>query len=227
MAHARRSLQKRSRPDAARTHPHRDRRLREDPIPTAHAACCRRPCYDRISRARSFASAARPVGLRQDDIAAPARRPRKAADPGSRIVRFGDQDVTARPVEKRGVGMVFQSYALFPQMTVAANIGYGLKVRGVDEAPERSACRRRTGRPRAPGLNGLEGKRPRGRAVGRPAPAGRARPRGRGAASRAAARRAARRARQREAEGVDCATSSRRAAAPARHHRGSRHARSV
>ena len=49
----------------------------------------------------------------------------EGADPGGRIL-FGDQDVTARPVEKRGVGMVFQSYALFPQMTVAANLGYGL-----------------------------------------------------------------------------------------------------
>jgi putative spermidine/putrescine transport system ATP-binding protein len=35
--------------------------------------------------------------------------------------------VTAQPIERRGVGMVFQHYALFPQMTVAANIGYGLR----------------------------------------------------------------------------------------------------
>jgi putative spermidine/putrescine transport system ATP-binding protein len=35
------------------------------------------------------------------------------------------------PIEKRNVGMVFQSYALFPNMTVADNIGYGLKIRGV------------------------------------------------------------------------------------------------
>ncbi|QHI99717.1 ATP-binding cassette domain-containing protein [Xylophilus rhododendri] len=54
----------------------------------------------------------------------------EAADAGSRIL-FDQQDVTDRPAERRGVGMVFQSYALFPQMTVAANIGYGLRVRGV------------------------------------------------------------------------------------------------
>ena len=63
----------------------------------------------------------------------------ESPDAGGRIV-FGDQDVTARPVEQRGVGMVFQSYALFPQMTVAANIGYGLRIRGVDAG--RGAARR-------------------------------------------------------------------------------------
>jgi putative spermidine/putrescine transport system ATP-binding protein len=38
-------------------------------------------------------------------------------------------DVTDQPPNKRNVGMVFQSYALFPNMTVADNIGFGLKVR--------------------------------------------------------------------------------------------------
>ena len=49
-------------------------------------------------------------------------------------VRFGARDVTALPVERRNVGMVFQSYALFPNMTVAENIGYGLKIRRVPRA---------------------------------------------------------------------------------------------
>jgi putative spermidine/putrescine transport system ATP-binding protein len=40
-------------------------------------------------------------------------------------------DVTELPPNKRDVGMLFQSYALFPHMTVAANIGYGLKMRSV------------------------------------------------------------------------------------------------
>jgi putative spermidine/putrescine transport system ATP-binding protein len=39
-------------------------------------------------------------------------------------------DITHRPPNRRNVGMVFQSYALFPNMTVADNIGFGLKVRG-------------------------------------------------------------------------------------------------
>jgi putative spermidine/putrescine transport system ATP-binding protein len=49
-------------------------------------------------------------------------------DRGGRVF-FDDTDVTAVPIEKRNVGMVFQSSALFPNMTVEENIGYGLKVR--------------------------------------------------------------------------------------------------
>jgi putative spermidine/putrescine transport system ATP-binding protein len=45
-------------------------------------------------------------------------------------VHFGGEDVTALPIEKRNVGMVFQSYALFPNMSVAENVGYGLRIRG-------------------------------------------------------------------------------------------------
>ncbi len=51
-------------------------------------------------------------------------------DSGGRVL-FDDRDVTRLPIERRNVGMVFQSYALFPNMSVAENIGYGLKVRGV------------------------------------------------------------------------------------------------
>jgi len=58
-------------------------------------------------------------------------------DPGGRVL-FDGADVTAVPIEQRNVGMVFQSYALFPNMNVADNIGYGLKIRGVPAA-ERQA----------------------------------------------------------------------------------------
>ena len=51
-------------------------------------------------------------------------------DAGSRIL-FDGQDVTHLPIEKREVGMVFQHYALFPNMTVEANIGYGPKIKGM------------------------------------------------------------------------------------------------
>jgi thiamine transport system ATP-binding protein len=42
-------------------------------------------------------------------------------------VRFGDRDVAGVPPEDRGVGVVFQNYALFGNMTVAENVGYGLR----------------------------------------------------------------------------------------------------
>ncbi len=60
----------------------------------------------------------------------------EAPDAGGRI-HFGTQDVTPLPVERRGIGMVFQHYALFPHMTVAANIGYALRLRGTPEAERR------------------------------------------------------------------------------------------
>ena len=39
------------------------------------------------------------------------------------------RDVTELPARERGVGVIFQSYALFPKMTVEKNIGYGLRIR--------------------------------------------------------------------------------------------------
>jgi putative spermidine/putrescine transport system ATP-binding protein len=51
-------------------------------------------------------------------------------DAGGKVL-FDGKDMTSVPIERRNVGMVFQSYALFPNMSVAENIGYGLKIRGV------------------------------------------------------------------------------------------------
>ncbi|MCG6404843.1 ABC transporter ATP-binding protein [Vibrio fluvialis] len=53
-------------------------------------------------------------------------------DSGSIIV--GGEEITHTAPQKRGIGMVFQSYALFPNMTVAGNIGFGLKMQGHDKA---------------------------------------------------------------------------------------------
>lgn len=77
-------------------------------------------------------------------------------DDGSRIL-FGTADVTALPVEQRQIGMVFQHYALFPQMSVAANIGYGLKIRGASDAERKRVVGELVNLVR---LNGLEHKRP-------------------------------------------------------------------
>ena len=48
--------------------------------------------------------------------------------PSAGLIRFDGRDVTHLPTNQRNIGMVFQSYALFPNMTVADNIGFGLKV---------------------------------------------------------------------------------------------------
>jgi putative spermidine/putrescine transport system ATP-binding protein len=54
-------------------------------------------------------------------------------------IRFDGEDVTQLPTNRRKLGMVFQSYALFPNMTVADNIGFGLKVAKM--APEQIHAR--------------------------------------------------------------------------------------
>jgi len=54
-------------------------------------------------------------------------------DAGGRV-RFDSEDVTSLGIEQRNIGMVFQSYALFPNMSVAENIGYGLKIRKLPAA---------------------------------------------------------------------------------------------
>lgn len=51
--------------------------------------------------------------------------------PSGGTIHIGSQDVTRLPVHRRDIGMVFQSYALFPHMTVAQNVAFGLKMRKV------------------------------------------------------------------------------------------------
>jgi putative spermidine/putrescine transport system ATP-binding protein len=58
-------------------------------------------------------------------------------DAGGKVL-FDGADVTAIPIEKRNVGMVFQSYALFPNLSVQGNVEYGLRVRGFAPAHRRT-----------------------------------------------------------------------------------------
>jgi len=50
--------------------------------------------------------------------------------PDTGSVRLHGRDVTELPARERGVGVIFQSYALFPRMTVEKNIAYGMRIRG-------------------------------------------------------------------------------------------------
>ena len=62
-------------------------------------------------------------------------------EPTSGAVRLGGRDVTALPPWKRNAGLVFQSYALFPHLTAAQNVAFGLEMRKVptDEIAPRVA----------------------------------------------------------------------------------------
>lgn len=55
-------------------------------------------------------------------------------EPNKGRLFFNDQDVTARPANKRNTGMVFQSYALWPHLSVRQNVAYGLEVRKVSSS---------------------------------------------------------------------------------------------
>jgi multiple sugar transport system ATP-binding protein len=57
-------------------------------------------------------------------------------------LRIGDNVVNHLPPRERDVAMVFQSYALYPHMTVAENIGYPLRIRGLSKSEQRAAVLR-------------------------------------------------------------------------------------
>jgi ABC-type sugar transport system ATPase subunit len=75
---------------------------------------------------------------------------------GGRIL-IGGRDVTDLPPQDRDVAMVFQSYALYPHMTVRENLGFGLKMRRVDRA---QAARRVEETAGALGIEALLHRRP-------------------------------------------------------------------
>src|SRR6185437_16974847 len=55
-------------------------------------------------------------------------------EPTSGSVKLGDADITGLPPWKRNAGLVFQSYALFPHMSVAENVAFGLEMRKIPKA---------------------------------------------------------------------------------------------
>jgi len=75
----------------------------------------------------------------------------------SGAIRIGGRSVQDLPARKRGIGMVFQNYALFPHMTVGANLAFPLEVRGIAEARRRERVERALDLVR---LGGLEDRRP-------------------------------------------------------------------
>ena len=78
--------------------------------------------------------------------------------PDAGEIRIDGQRIERVPVHKRGIGMVFQNYALFPHLSVFENVGFGLSVRGMarDEIAPRVTEALRLVR-----LSGLEARRPR------------------------------------------------------------------
>src|SRR5690242_6895400 len=77
--------------------------------------------------------------------------------PDAGRILVGGEDITDTPVHRRDMGMIFQSYALFPHRTVAENVAFGLRMRGLakDQIAQRVA-----GALRQVALEGYEERRP-------------------------------------------------------------------
>jgi ABC-type Fe3+/spermidine/putrescine transport system ATPase subunit len=72
-------------------------------------------------------------------------------------VEIDDKDVTALPPHRRAVGLMFQEYALFPHLSVIDNVGYGLRMIGMDRG---TARRKASALLDLAGLQGFENRKP-------------------------------------------------------------------
>ena len=79
-------------------------------------------------------------------------------EPTSGRIVLGGRDLVSMPPAKRGLGIVFQSYALFPHLTAAENVAFGLEMRGVDRASREERVREALA---MVGLKGYEDRYPR------------------------------------------------------------------
>ncbi|WP_456617794.1 MULTISPECIES: ABC transporter ATP-binding protein [unclassified Bradyrhizobium] len=77
--------------------------------------------------------------------------------PSSGAIRVDGADITHVPAHKRDMGMVFQNYALFPHRTVAENVAFGLRMRGLDKASIATKVKAALAMVE---LSGLENRRP-------------------------------------------------------------------
>ena len=78
-------------------------------------------------------------------------------EPDAGAVHVGGRDIGAEPPWRRRIGFVFQSYALWPHMTVQDNVGYGLRLRGL---PRDEVAARVAGALQQIGMAGLGGRHP-------------------------------------------------------------------
>ena len=112
-------------------------------------------------------------------------------EPDGGSILLGGKDVVGFPPHKRDVNTVFQSYALFPHLSIHENVAFGLRRKGIKA---RAAAARVAEILRRVGLEDFGARKPR-QLSGRPAAAGRARAGARQRAAGAPPRRAARRSR--------------------------------
>lgn len=77
--------------------------------------------------------------------------------PASGTIEIDGQDVTRMPANKRGIGLVFQSYALFPHLSAFENVAFGLRLRKLPDAEVRERANQGMA---TVGLTGFEARKP-------------------------------------------------------------------